>query len=360
MEALPPTQMAPADPTATWIKNFPPGYFALVMATGIVSLAWHFQGFPSIAKVLFWFNLPAYVLLWALTLIRFCKFRAAMIDDLTSHARGATFLTQIAATCVLGKQFVLLTTFPAVGKWLWLLALLLWLVLLYAFFTAMTVLEPKPKIEHGINGAWLLVVVATESLCTLGTMVAPSFVRSDLVLFLSLVAYVLGAMFYIILITLILYRWFFRSMEANVLTPPYWINMGALAITTLAGGRLLTPSPAAFILEPFKPFVTGFTIFFWATATWWIPLLIIVGIWRHGFQKLPLTYDPQYWSLVFPLGMYSVATFVFAEVLKLPFLHVIPLVFAIAALVAWAITFVGLIRQIGAFVNANRRSGSAC
>src|SRR5690606_21038879 len=92
------------------------------------------------------------------------------------------------------------------------------------------------------NGSWLLVVVATESLCTLGTAVAPSFARPDLILFVSLAAYVLGAMFYIVLITLILYRWFFRNMEANSVTPPYWINMGALAITTLAGARLLTAS----------------------------------------------------------------------------------------------------------------------
>ncbi len=328
-----------------WIKNFFPGYFALVMATGIVSLAWHLQGFSTIPKALFWFNVPAYFVLLAFSVLRLLWFRSAFITDLTSHVRGATFLTAVAGTCVLGKQFVMLSSFANVAKWLWIASLILWVVLIYTFLTAITLVEPKPKLETAINGSWLLVVVATESLCTLGTMVAPLFERSDLVLFTALAAYVLGAMFYIILITLILYRWFFRSMEANMLTPPYWINMGALAITTLAGARLLNATTPGSMLEQFRPFIAGFTIFFWSTATWWIPLLIIVGIWRHGFQKLPLRYDPQYWSLVFPLGMYSVATFVFAQAADLLFLRALPFLFAILAITAWAITFIGMVLQ---------------
>jgi tellurite resistance protein TehA-like permease len=266
------------------------------------------------------------------------------LNDLTSHTKGAAFLTQVAATCVLGKQFITLYSLAGVAKLLWILAILLWILLIYIFFTSITVREPKPKLEAGINGGWLLVVVATESLCTLGTMVAPSFARPELVLFISLCAYALGAMFYIILITLILYRWIFRSMEANMLTPPYWINMGALAISTLAGARLLgTDHP---LLLSFKPFITGFTVLFWATAAWWIPLLIIVGVWKHGLQKLPLKYDPQYWSLVFPLGMYSVATYVFADAASLPFLRRIPALFAVAGLGAWTVTFAGLLLQL--------------
>lgn len=336
---------SPAPAASTWLRNFFPGYFALVMATGIVSLAWHLQGYSAIAKILFWFNIPAYCVLWAITLARLARFRPELKKDLLSHARGAAFLTIVAATCVLGKQFAILASLVVVAKCLWALALLLWVVLIYSFFTAITLVEPKPKLETVISGTWLLVVVATESLCTLGTVVAPASSRPGLVLFVSLAAYLLGAMFYIILITLILYRWFFRSMDANMLTPPYWINMGALAITTLAGARLLAATEPGSILEPFEPFVTGFTLLFWSTATWWIPLLVIVGFWRHISRKLPLKYDPQYWSLVFPLGMYSVATFVFADVARLPFLQPLSIVFAFAGLGAWALTFIGLLLQ---------------
>src|SRR5512144_235992 len=86
-----------------------PGYFALVMATGIVSIAAHFLGMEPIALGLLWFNVAAYAVLWALTIARFVKYRSLFIADLVSHGRSVLFLTIVAGTCVLGNQFAILT-----------------------------------------------------------------------------------------------------------------------------------------------------------------------------------------------------------------------------------------------------------
>lgn len=84
--------------------------------------------------------------------------------------------------------------------------------------------------------------------------------------------------------------------------------MGAAAISTLAGAMLIAASESSPVLLQILPFVRGLTLMWWATATWWIPMLLVLGVWRHGYRRFPLRYDPLYWGAVFPLGMYTVAT----------------------------------------------------
>jgi tellurite resistance protein TehA-like permease len=337
------------------IENFFPGYFALVMATGIVALAMHFEGFPLFPEVLLWLNVIFYVVLWGITALRILRFRSALIADLTHHARGVTFLTMVAGSAVLGVQFAILTPFIAVAAVLWIIAVLLWIFLIYTFFAAVTIIEPKPSIAVTINGSWLLVTVSTESLTVLGTLVAPRLGAMEPILFAVFCTYLVGAMFYLLFIALILYRWIFLSMEPLKLTPPYWINMGALAITALAGARLILSSKSLELLHDLYPFIVGFTLFFWATGTWWIPLLVIVGFWRHVVERVPIIYDPQYWSLVFPLGMYTVATFIFANATGMTFLLIIPQISVYIAMLAWLITFGSMLFKLGNFYLASAR-----
>ena len=54
----------PQEDKPSFVEGFFPGYFALVMATGIVSLAMHFEGLPGLPEVLLWLNVIFYVVLW--------------------------------------------------------------------------------------------------------------------------------------------------------------------------------------------------------------------------------------------------------------------------------------------------------
>ena len=70
------------------IQGLFPGYFALVMATGIVSLAAHFLEMESIAWLLFWLNNGLYVLLVGLTLARVLLVPRQVLKDMADHQTG--------------------------------------------------------------------------------------------------------------------------------------------------------------------------------------------------------------------------------------------------------------------------------
>jgi Tellurite resistance protein and related permeases len=326
------------------IANLFPGYFALVMATGIVSISAHLLGMPAVAWPLVFVNVAAYLVLAILFLIRIVLFFRRVLSDLGDHVRGPGFFTHVAGTCVLGSQLLIVAAQIQVAAVLWFIGLVLWIVIMYAFFTAITIKERKPELVKGINGAWLIAAVATQSVSVLGTLLAEHFVAyRETLLFFTLCMFFIGCMLYLLLITLIFYRFTFLDLTTASLTPPYWINMGAVAITTLAGARLILAARDWSFLVEILPFLKGFTLFFWASGSWWIPLLLILGAWRHLYKRFPLRYDPQYWGMVFPFGMYTTCTFQLSKAINFEPLMTIPQIFIYLAIAAWIAASAGMI-----------------
>jgi len=137
------------------LADLSPAYFAMVMATGIVSLAAHLDGLQATAIALFRFNVAVWAVLWLLYLLRMVRHPRRFFGDMVDHLRGPGYFTTVAGTAVLGSQFVILAADFRLAVALWVAAVALWTGLTYTIFTAFTVKESKPTLDRGINGGRL-------------------------------------------------------------------------------------------------------------------------------------------------------------------------------------------------------------
>lgn len=322
-----------------------PGYFALVMATGIISNALHFEGYALISQLLFAVNLVAYPLLWLLTALRLLWARQALWADLTSPKLVFAFFTTVAATDVLGVGMTL-RGWEEAATAMWLFALVLWFTLIYLSFGVLTFLNTA----HGANvvhGGWLIAIVGTESLVILGAAIAPNLGdQQQSVLVVIHMFWGIGLALYGIFVTLFAYRIFFFDVEPDDITPLLWVVMGAAAISTNAGSVLILTDTGIAFLNSMRPFIDGVTLIMWAWATWWIPLLVLFGIWKHGVRRQPIVYTPMLWSLVFPLGMYALASLRLSLAADFAPLRLVSAAMVWVALAVWALTAAGMAGSI--------------
>lgn len=334
------------------IKMLLPAYFALVMATGIISIAAFLDGLRVISYSLFYLNLVFLGALILMFVYRCIFYGKQVLDDFRSYQKGPGFFTIIAALCLVGNQFILLYDNIFAAKILLTIAGIAWIFIGYGFFFNITVTKEKKPLAEGINGTWLVIIVAVQALSSLISFLTEGEDQpAYFLLFLALCLFMLGCIFYLYIMSLIIYRISFFSLNAQELGAPYWINMGATAITTLAGSMLILHTKNFNFIVDILPFIKGFTLFFWAAGTWWIPLLLVLGFWRHVIQKVPAPvspegYNPSYWAMVFPLGMYTVCTFRLSDALEISFLKAIPEYFIFVAIFAWIAVTVGFLRHL--------------
>ncbi|GEL23434.1 C4-dicarboxylate transporter [Pseudonocardia sulfidoxydans NBRC 16205] len=327
------------------LARFFPGYFAFVMATGVVALGCSALGVAGAGEVLYVVAAAGYVVIAALTLARLLRYPDRFRADLLSHAKGFAFTTAVAATEVMGTSSALVFGWWTLATVLWVVGVALWVVLLYPPLIAVVLRVDKPEIGVGINGTWFLLTVSTQSISVLGALLAPRL-QNPLVAFVAVTFFGLGMLLYVVVMTMVFTRWTFHRLSPDEEDPPIWIAAGAVAITTLAGSNLLLGAGADPLLQRVAPAVELLTLMAWATATFWLPLMVAIGVWRHVVHRVPLRYHPSYWSLVFPIGMYSLATARMRTALDLGFLAWVPPVALGWALLAWLATFAGLVHTL--------------
>lgn len=311
-----------------------PDAFAAVMATGVLSIAADNHHYTEISEALGVLASLGLLVLLALVLLTGAAKRWELKDpDVTLR-----LFTFVAACAVLDSRLAsqrVLVWVPGVA------AMVPWLVLIALTVRNMRAVAERPwmALRDRAHGAWELASVGTSGLAIVITKVARD-TDEHWLLAVAVPAWVAALSIYGLMTWLILWRTVAERQDRDGFEPDTWILMGGLAIATLAGDGIHSLAPA-WLAGP----VRAVTVVTWVAATLWIPPLIYFGLHRISQRPDMLHFAGVWWAFVFPLGMYSAASYAMAAEIAAPSLATVSLVFFWDALAAWLIVVVaGLLR----------------
>ena len=324
------------------VEGLTPGYFAFVMASGIISLGFLLVGHGVISQALFALCSFGYVLLCVLNLWRFLRFRHSMASDFRDPKRAFGFFTFVAGTNVVGARAAAEGWF-GVASALLVVSVVVWVVLGYVIpWSAVLGQEQRPVVALA-NGTWFIWAVASQSVAvSAATLEVVAEQGREYLAILAVLSWSVGVFLYAASGMIVTLRIMLYPLDPAEFDPPYWVSMGAVAITVVAGARIVEMDSAPMV-DATRGLVAGASVVFWAFATWLIPVLLAVGVWRHWIRKVPLRYEPTLWSMIFPLGMYAVAGIYLGRTDRLPVVEWIGSHWLWVAGAAWLAVFIAMV-----------------
>lgn len=349
----------PSGPPGTWrravtgaAEDLSPGAFAFVMATGIVSTGLAERGATGSSTVLLWIAVVGYVVLLGAYLWRLVRRWERVRADLAGPQAFA-FLTLVAASDVLAGRLIPDRHYGAAGA-LTVIGVAGWLLLGYAVPLLLTCSGRALPLRR-VNGTWFIWVVGTQSVAVAAASLAPHAGGRALG-GLASACWAVGLLQYLLVAGLMLARFLLEPVEPAELAPPYWVFMGAVAITVLAGARVFRLPPGDSLLP--GQFVLSVSTVAWSFCGWLIPFLIGLGVWRHVLRRVPLRYETSLWSMAFPVGMFGVATRELGEAAGRGWMAAAGADEVWAALAVWVAVFAGMLAAPAAVLRRSRRPGA--
>ena len=330
------------------VQTLTPGYFALTMASGIVSVGLELEGFHALSAAFLVVCAISYAVILVLSLIRLVRFRTDMRHDFLDPSRAFGFFTFIAGTNVLGARLGM-AGWPGATAVLLVLAVLAWVVLGYVVpWTAVLGRDERPVVKDA-NGSWFIWCVASQSVAVAAASLEP-LSGPDWHAPLALVAVVswsVGLIQYAAAGIFVSLRLLTFPIRPKDLRPQYFVAMGAMAISVLAGARIVEMASAPMV-DATRGLVAGSSVVFWSFASWLFPVVLAAGWWRHVKHRVPLSYEPGLWSVIFPLGMYAVAGIYLGRADHLPIVAAIGQAELWLAVAAFLATLVGMLWHVWA------------
>ncbi|MFJ5559368.1 tellurite resistance/C4-dicarboxylate transporter family protein [Streptomyces sp. NPDC093250] len=322
-----------------------PGYFALVMATGILSVGCRLRGWTTVSRSLLVLAAVAYALLVVLTVWRFVAHRRELAADAHDARKAFLFFTFVAGTDVLAVGLAGQGYFIPAAVLL-VIAALTWVVLGYTIPWLAVLGRSERPVVAAANGTWFVWVVASQSVAVAAATLEPHYeAAGESLSVVAVFSWSVGCVLYAASAVFVSLRAMLYPLEPRELEPPYWVSMGAVAITVVAGARIVEMESDPMV-DAVRGLVAGMSVVFWCFATWLIPVLTALGVWRHYVHGVPLVYEPTWWSVVFPLGMYAVAGIYLGRADHLPIVEWIGRAWLWVALTAWTLVFLAMLHTL--------------
>lgn len=270
-------------PLRRMLDALPPASGGMVMGTGIVSVATLLDGRDGLSEALMWIALFAWIVLGLLLLARFLFHRARFLAEAAIPAS----LTGVAGTGVLGARLT-------VYGWEWAGIVLIVIGALFLLSLLPSILQHwrRPTV-----GASFLLTVATQSIAVLAATLAVSEQRKGLVVVAAI----------LLVVGICLYLWVLRDFDLRQLLTgrgDHWVAGGAVAISSLAAGRIVQAIDATGAMSDLRSFLDAVAVVLIVAELIWLPLLVGGELLRPR-----LRFSALRWATVFPVGMYAASSF---------------------------------------------------
>ncbi|HEY7208487.1 MAG TPA: tellurite resistance/C4-dicarboxylate transporter family protein [Gaiellaceae bacterium] len=301
-----------------------PGSGSFVMATGIVAVGMELSGHGQIADAL----LVVCGLGWLVLATAFLYRLAARTDEWWHETTQLGALTAVAGSTVLASALQTILDWRLVPLLLWIVAATLWLVVI-----SRTLSRLPPRAPQGLV---FLLTVATQGVSLVASSLAVAY-DADWLVYLAFALWAVGIAFY-----LLIELHDFDHGRITTGAGDQWIFAGAVAITVLAGAKLLTAVRAQSLGGSAHDLRVAVLVI-WIVA---LPMLLVLVWSEFAFPRV--AYSALRWATAFPVGMYAACTLVASKALGFPWMDTYFADWWVwVGLGFWAIVCTGLVRRIG-------------
>jgi len=279
------------EPAATTqrLEHFPVSFFASVMGTAGLTLAWkkahQVLDLPIvIGSTLQWLTLALFAIIATVYGVKLIRHMAAVKHEFAHPVRLNFFPASSISLLLLAVVFS--ETHPAFGQALWFIGAPLHLAFTLTVMSSW-IHHARYDIKHA-NPAWFIPVVGNVIVPVGGVAFAP--------IEISWFFFSIGLVFWIVLMTIVMYRLFFHEPLPERLTPTLFIliappAVGFIAWVKLQGGE-----------------IDAFARILYHTA-----LFLTLLLASNGLRFFRVRFFLSAWAYSFPVAAMTIATLIMAE-----------------------------------------------